>query len=76
MDVIRNIYYGETIRLLPRRLEEHKSDIRYHRIRNMWVNHVGEKGHLQKWSKAKVMQVNLSKQHRKAWESMYIHYPK
>ena len=65
-------YYGETSRGIETRLKEHKADIRHHRPNSALVNHVDDQGHLPKWSEAKTLQMNLSKQHRKAWESIYI----
>lgn len=65
-------YYKESSRGLTRRLKEHKADLKHHREKSVLVNHVGERGHLQKWNEAKVLKENISRQHRKAYKSIFI----
>lgn len=68
----RLVYYGESTRGLTTRLKEHKVDIRHHRVSSLLVNYVDDKAHLPKWRDAKALVSDLSKQHRKAYEFLYI----
>ena len=65
-------YFGESSRGLAKRLEEHKKDVRYHRISNALVQHIDECNHLPNWNRAEVIHSGISKALRKSLEAMHI----
>ena len=65
-------YFGESSRGLNARLEEHKSDVRYHRISNALVQHIDECNHLPNWTSAEVIHSGINKVLRKSLEAMHI----
>ena len=65
-------YFGESCRGLEKRLEEHKKDVRYHKISNALVQHIDECSHLPNWNRAEVINSGISKALRKSLEAMHI----
>ena len=55
-----------------KRLNEHKADLRHHRLTNVLVVHADEEGHLPKWSDASAVHHSLTKHERRAIEAAYI----
>ena len=65
-------YVGETGRGLKTRLQEHKSDVKFHRTSNAIVLHIEECQHLPKWDDTKILERNMKKRKRKCLEAAHI----
>ena len=65
-------YYGESGRDVSTRINEHKRDIRAHRLSNSLVVHAEEHDHLPNWSEVKLLHKGMSKRDRRITEAAYI----
>ena len=57
---------------VPKRLQEHKNDLRNHKMSKAIVIHADHEGHLPKWDVAKALHSNLTKMQRWQIEAAYI----
>ena len=65
-------YIGETGRGIEKRLNEHKNDVRAHRLSNSIVVHIEERDHLPDWGKTEVLYKGADKKMRKTLEAAFI----
>ena len=65
-------YYGETYRGIKKRISEHKTDVRHHKVTSSFVMHIDKYEHLPDWEKTEVIWKGHVKAKRKIIESAVI----
>lgn len=65
-------YYGESGQGITTRINQHKSDVRYHRPSNSLVQHIDKTGHLPDWHNVTILHQGINKRLRKVLEAAEI----